>query len=528
MTPVLKQCIHTVCKRCSQSSTHRLPRSFTGHSFSQSIVLLSEKNTKKANDGDPISLSENDPRPEPEPGAMTRRLQEATEEALLTGGKAGRRAVEDAGFSDELKTKLLDKIAGANFRNEHAGAFAQSTLSSAAGEGTRGAAPAQPWVGDGSTPDAVLRMLDDAKKPPKPEFRGKFELPSVDMRLKRSAAVTPGRRVAAARDKASRYTGMDMKQNQGLSDAEKEEMKREFRDRFQPEARAVPATISGLTALANERIESAIARGQFKDIARGTSLKRDPTADNPFIDTTEYLLNRIIQRQNIVPPWIEKQQELVKAVHVFRTRLRKDWKRHAARIIASKSGSLQQHMARAEQFAMAERQHNPILNNSANVASPTAAELGPVEPSSISEADASANAVETPPAVAVSTSHPSLFRDPTWEKTESAYLKLSIENLNSITRSYNLMAPELARKPYYSLQRELATCFAEVAPQLASEIQLRATRPKYTGSAAASTSSTKNGSTLENLGGRDPIHVYVNKEKAYGFKEWWGDVWKKP
>ena len=70
-------------------------------------------------------------------------------------------------------------------------------------------------------------------------------------------------------------------------------------------------------------------------------------------------MNKIIQKQDIVPPWIEKQQELVKAANVFRSRLRADWKRHAARVIASKGGSLESQVRRAEVYAAAEGAHNP-------------------------------------------------------------------------------------------------------------------------------------------------------------------------
>jgi hypothetical protein len=41
-------------------------------------------------------------------------------------------------------------------------------------------------------------------------------------------------------------------------------MRKELKERFTPGARAMPNSIRGLAALANERIEDAIARGQFK------------------------------------------------------------------------------------------------------------------------------------------------------------------------------------------------------------------------------------------------------------------------
>jgi hypothetical protein len=222
---------------------------------------------------------------------MASRLQQATEDALLTGGRAGRRAVEEAGFSDELKAKLLDKVAAANFHEKHAATLTHAGLTSripdSAGLGTRAIAAAQPWAGQESTEDAVLRMLDDAHKPLSPELRKKAKpvVPApVDMRIRRDVGGTPGHRAAGAWDKAQAYAGMGMKDT-GLSEEEREAMKREFRERFSPGARSMPNTISGLAALANERIEDAIARGQFKNIPRGKGVERDTRADNPFIDT---------------------------------------------------------------------------------------------------------------------------------------------------------------------------------------------------------------------------------------------------
>ncbi|KAM0254644.1 hypothetical protein ACHAQJ_006553 [Trichoderma viride] len=438
---------------------------------------------------------------------MTRRLQEATEEALFTGGSAGRRAVHDAGFSDELKEKLLDKIAGANFQQEYSSALAAKDLTSAAGEGTRHLATAAPWTGDEATADTVLRMLDDAKKPLKPESRGKFQPPVVDTRIKRASVMNSRQRVVNARDRASVYAGMGMKEEKGLSDKEREEMRKEFRARFEPVARAMPATPSGLAALANEQIENAIARGKFKNITRGKGVEIDLVRSNPFVDTTEYLLNRIIQRQEIVPPWIEKQQELAKTVNTLRSRLRADWKRHASRMIASKGGSLQEQMARAEEYAAAERLHNP-RQVTGEVASKPEQESGEVDGADVGPL-------------------PRPFRDPDWERAEHAYLTLSIDQLNSITRSYNLMAPELARKPYFSLQRELDACFADVAPLVSNEIKERATARRVSSRLTSNPSPFTGEGIGSGLAGKDKVKIYETRAEPYGFKEWWKDVWKK-
>ena len=320
---------------------------------------------------------------------MTRRLEEATEAALAT--RSGRRAVAEAGFSEELKERLYSKIADSQFREEHGAAITAAGLDprnmgsipGAAGEGTRAVATGAPWTGEEAQADAVLRMLNDARKPLPPELRGKPKIPSpipIDTRLRRDPIVSPGRRAANARERASAYTGLGLRaaDTHGLSDEEKEAMKREFKDRFAPAARSMPATVAGLAELANKRIEDAIARGQFKNIPRGKGVERDARADNPFVDTTEYIMNKMIKRQDIVPPWIEKQQELVKAARTFRSRLRNDWKRHAARTIASRGGPLQEQMGRAAEYARAEEVHNPRRRNADESSIPGSATDHPV------------------------------------------------------------------------------------------------------------------------------------------------------
>lgn len=472
---------------------------------------------------------------------MARRLEEATEEALFTGGRAGRRAVEDAGFDDELKNRLLNKIADAKFREDNAPALREAGLvgnvPETAGQGTRDIASSQPWTGQETTSDAVLRMLDDAHKPLRPGLRGKPVVPSpssipVDMRLKKQSSVSVGRKVANAKEAAGVYVGMGLKEKGSqLTDEEREAMRKELRERFKPAARALPNTLSGLAALANERIEDAIARGQFKNIPRGKGIERDARADNPFIDTTEYIMNKMIQRQEIVPPWIEKQQEVVKAANVFRARLRNDWKRHAARMIASTGGTLEEQMRRAQEYARAEEVHNPRRRPSDQVAVPTNSTDDVVMVAMRQEAlpeppAAGPTSVEELPDAAepqVTLTRP--FRDATWEATERSYMELAISNLNKLTRAYNLMAPELAKKPYFSLERELKACFADIAPQLPDEIKERARRPQKS---LLNQGGHEVGSLLDRFARESrSSKVYDSKTPHYGFKEMWRDFWQR-
>lgn len=491
---------------------------------------------KDSNDEQPQAQ----PRQEAEPGAMSRRLSAMSEESIETGGRSAAKAVEEAGFSEDLRRQLEEKIANANFRDENPQAFAQANIPASAGRGTRDIAAAQPWTGNESVHDATLRMLTDAHKP----IRAPSKIPGVRgppsrvdtgrPKSKRSGAAT-GERIANARDKASSY---EFTKDAGLSEQEREKFRQQMKARFAPAARATPATVQGLASLANERIEDAIASGKFKNLPRGQKIERDHNASNPFIDTTEYLLNKMIQKQEIVPPWIEKQQELVTTATRFRTRLRADWRRHVSRVIASRGGGLENQVHLAQEYAFAESVANPTkkkeeklnsVDDSGHLSQITlSGELKATQLAdssmSIQEEEAKveneikimeqtfnddgtlkASPDET---ITISTEQPGPpvssaqsanlpprqptvppFRDAQWEQTERKYLTVAVENLNSLARSYNLMAPPIARKPYYYLDRELKACFADVAPQVADFIKERAFAPKVKGVEVSLTSS---------------------------------------
>ncbi|PSN60899.1 hypothetical protein BS50DRAFT_448177, partial [Corynespora cassiicola Philippines] len=467
---------------------------------------------------------------EEETGAMTRRLRDMSNEALETGGRDAQKAMAEAGFSEQLKRQLEERIAAASFRSEHRSAFTHAELPSTASRHTRDLATAEPWAGAESVHDASLRMLNDAHKPIK--IRSQAPTPSVPLpksidtgRPNRGGS---GLRLANAKDRSGIYSSL---KDSDIDEQEREKRFQQLKDRFSPHARAVtPGTIQGLASLANERIEDAIARGQFKNLPRGKKLERDYNASNPFLDTTEYFMNKIIQKQEIVPPWIEKQQELVATASKFRSRLRSDWKRHAARVISSKGGTLQEQMARAEAYAQAE------LGVSGGDARPPAPQ---VQLENATWSDSVDHGVSPPGATSSQTtpdpipaprpssvpSAPRPFRDPQWEANEAAYHKLAIEDLNSKTRSYNLQAPDLAKKPYFSLQRELNSCYADVAPRLAEAIKERALRPQA--KAVGFGESLVGGGTgvMNRLAGEKVKVRDERVERRYGFRQFWKDIW---
>lgn len=54
-----------------------------------------------------------------EQGAMARRLSQMAEDALLEGGSSARRNIEQAGFSEDLKQQLEERVKAASFKSEN-------------------------------------------------------------------------------------------------------------------------------------------------------------------------------------------------------------------------------------------------------------------------------------------------------------------------------------------------------------------------------------------------------------------------
>lgn len=460
-------------------------------------------------------------------------------------------------------------------------------MKTAAGKGTRDMAAAAPWAGSESMHDSALRMLDDSHKKLRSPRRAPSIPQGVNLRPAPKKKISVADRLVNARDKTSIYASS---QQGDMSDKERERYRKELKERFTPGARPMPTSLQGMASLANERIEDAIARGQFKNIPRGkgTNVERDYNANSPFLDTTEYFMNKIIQKQEIVPPWIEKQQDLVKTIASFRGRLRHDWRRHAARTIASAGGSIEDQVRRAKRYALAEEIVNPRVRNIENLSSISSdgsltsitveeriAAGVPLEPQQVvqiqvteepaesttptPEVSVAANEVEIeieieglaaessspreqsqPPSSTQpqpETTTPPLrpmpypFREPAWEKTELAYHTLAIQELNTLTRSYNLMAPKIAQKPYYTLKRELDRCFADVAPLLADQILERSRAP----AARITVLPHREGGVLERFGHGVGPERYRGHEgrirdevegKGYGLRELWRDLFR--
>ncbi|KAJ5977034.1 hypothetical protein N7501_000376 [Penicillium viridicatum] len=511
-----KYSLSTQLRGVSSTCTFRAPIAPASRRFSAACHLnqTSPSPTAEAEDKDGSKEEEKD-------SPMGRRLAQMTEDAMLEGGRSAHRNIEQAGFSEELKNELAERIAATSFRSEYAAAHSIVEMPSAAGQGTRENAAAPKWTGTERVEDTVLRMLDDASKP----IRMPYKIPNpVNLKPTPKPKKSRGERIAEAKERTSTYT---LSQAPGFSEEEREDMRREMREQLTPGAHSMPISISGLSSLANERIEDAIARGQFEKIRRGKGVntKTDHNASSAFIDTTEYFMNKIIQQQEIVPPWIEKQQQLGLELSRFRERLRADWRRHAAMLIASKGGSLDVQMKRAKAYAAAETRLADKAKLEASFKEDTSVSEINSDGRIVSKSETESSAIKNDSEeISEDLAHLPPLRDPGYLAIERSYHELAVKQINTLARSYNLQAPASAHKPYINLDRELNACYAAVAPELAEEIKRRATERARPTSIVPPVSSSKFGS----LGMAQSVKVHEeDQSKGYGMKELWRDLFTK-
>ncbi|KAI9262364.1 hypothetical protein BDA99DRAFT_438890 [Phascolomyces articulosus] len=123
------------------------------------------------------------------------------------------------------------------------------------------------------------------------------------------------KRIMSARDAAldysleKKYPSSSSQKKKGIVEEDNEWMER-------------PKSIAEMGLLAEERIREARAKGHFDYLpGRGKPIPTDINENNPFVDRTEYFLNRIVQRQGAAPPWIMMQQEVDTETTKFRTDL---------------------------------------------------------------------------------------------------------------------------------------------------------------------------------------------------------------
>jgi hypothetical protein len=98
--------------RLKESSTIR-------KSFSSASPLREDASSQK----DIPKAGESSHDDQKEEGAFSRKLAEMTEDAILEGGKSAQRNMQEAGFSEDLRKQLEERVKAAAFKSEKAAAF---------------------------------------------------------------------------------------------------------------------------------------------------------------------------------------------------------------------------------------------------------------------------------------------------------------------------------------------------------------------------------------------------------------------
>ncbi|KAG8741346.1 hypothetical protein FRC10_002963 [Ceratobasidium sp. 414] len=195
-----------------------------------------------------------------------------------------------------------------------------------------------------------------------------------------------------------------------------------------------PVSMRGWNALIEERIQHAQATGAFDKLeGRGKPFQHTADEMNPFVAREEFLMNRIVRKNDAAPPWVELQKgehfggllwycqaqalriDAENATVQMRELLLSGWVRRAVRMLPLSY---------------------PI---------PTLESL-------------------TPEAAA-------RLRDSEWERQEEKFHNAAIREANDAIRRYNTVAPYAVRRHLLAREAEMARCYAHAGDRIVAGIQ---------------------------------------------------------
>ncbi|ODV98526.1 hypothetical protein PACTADRAFT_48268 [Pachysolen tannophilus NRRL Y-2460] len=316
--------------------------------------------------------------------------------------------------SDPNLQKIISNLEQASFDQKYQREIGVSKIKSYVNKHSRDLALHQPWSGKESQQDSTLRMLIDKHKPLSITKKNGDSLITPKL---------PNReRINHAREKSLDYLLSKHEIKEKTPKAQDDKWREQYKERLLGPEMFIPTsfsnTVNAYKAVADQRIDEAKRRGDFENLPnRGKPFKKDSHSSSAYIDRTEYHLNNILKRQDIVPPWIEKQSSVEVVIRNFRDSLDKDWLKRGINLICEKypNKSLQDQSKIIEQFAIAESQDNGAK-----------------------------------------------LRDKHWEDQQLSYLNLKIQSLNDTIRGYNLQAPLASQKMYLTVERELKNMYKRI------------------------------------------------------------------
>ncbi|VEU22324.1 DEKNAAC103538 [Brettanomyces naardenensis] len=353
-------------------------------------------------------------------GSMKERLEALEEQAYLSNPNSSElREPKSLEMSEDISGELREKLIKVTEKypeeasSEHQRAISIAKLPSYADKNAREIAMSRPWNGQESGYDVASRMKHESSKP-----------------LKAKAMVSPKpvrkqQRLHNAREGALDYR-LSKLSEKPKKKSEDDEWREMYKERLLGPAVLVSDTVTGLDnsikSLADQRIMEARRRGDFKNIQRGKPLDKGFTTNGAYIDRTEYHLNRILKKQDAVPPWIEKQGSVDVEIEQFRRQLDQNWTLRAVSLVEELNPGLSKEslLVQMEQYS----------------------------------------------------SGAGTLRSKLWERDQKGtFLSFKVHKLNDSIRGYNLQAPLASQRFYLDEDKELQKCYERVRPTLADSFR---------------------------------------------------------
>lgn len=175
----------------------------------------------------------------------------------------------------------------------------------------------KPWDGNESVMDASMRMLLDSKPPPKKFHSNKIITPPLSIKD----------RLANAKE-----SSLDYKVNKKLS-KEDDDWREMYKERLLGPSMLINhsnphTTIGFINTIANTAINASINQntGKFESedmhSVRGKPLSKEHLAN---CTDSNYFINQILNKQEILPPWVETHQSIDRELSSFRNDMDKKW-----------------------------------------------------------------------------------------------------------------------------------------------------------------------------------------------------------
>ena len=126
---IAKRANSYICARClyrQSLSSARFCKNEISWRRSSALSTCLPQDTSK-DDEDPKGAHEANKQGQSE-GRMSERLAQMTDEMIEQDSRSTKKAIEEGGFSEELKKKLEARLRESSFRSENAAAFAQANL----------------------------------------------------------------------------------------------------------------------------------------------------------------------------------------------------------------------------------------------------------------------------------------------------------------------------------------------------------------------------------------------------------------